>query len=146
VTVWTEEQLAVFNSKLFQKPELVSELKNKSDAVENAIDSFNKEVLKLYHKMVRPVVSSYNETLKEAQNFVGAQADRLADYIDGRGEDWQTTDEGQSWCDLQEKWHLAWHSGLDRELVAQPPDPIDLDEIGDLDRTISNLEELPDAP
>lgn len=119
------------------RTQLVSDLRTKATALEDAIREYNERVAALHAEVLAQHVDAYNEAVSNARDFVEEIQTRAQEEFDGKSERWQEGDKGQAAQSWQEEW------------AGTSLDDIDMDEPqGIIEPTMDHadtLEGLPEA-
>lgn len=153
---------ALNKNNLSEKDGHVSKLREKFDALSEAVEKFNEAHMEEYYLLmdainkhndkvselfaeVEEAVDEYNSAVEDAEQFRTDITSEMEDYRADRSEKWQESDAGQQY----QEWVSAWEEEL-RVIEISRPDPIDADEpealsLDDFEDAAESLENYPDS-
>lgn len=131
--------LKLKKADLKKKQECLAALKQTFADLKQAVENYNESREEDDWDEVSACVTSYNEAVEEANNFISARHDDMDEYYSGRSDTWQEGENG----DAYSEWMDAWELELDEAEINRAGTGELADEPDGED--IESFENLPDS-
>jgi uncharacterized protein YukE len=111
--------------QLKQHADLSTELHGAHEALDEAIEQYNKKVVEAF-AAIHPFIEQFNSKVEEVNAFIEEIHAEQESYFDEKSERWQDGDAGSAYSDWMSMWELAVE-----EVELEEPSELEMPEVED---------------
>jgi DNA anti-recombination protein RmuC len=124
-------------SRLSRRSEIAAELREKGEALVNAVDAFN-EAMGKAAESVKTALDDYNAVVRKAGEFRDEVVSEMEQHYEDRSDKWQEGERGTAYGD----WKSNWEEMAIEDLEVELPDDVDQPDL----ELADEFEGLADSP